>query len=370
MKKVSVFLCAALIFALFSGCGTTPAPTPTTAPTPAGPGGEPVTTPETPATGGVVNFYNWGDYIDEDILAEFTAETGIKVNYMLYETNEQLYSILRQGGSTFDVIIPSDYMISRLIAEDMLETINLENVPNYALIADEYKGMDYDPTGEYAVPYMWGTVGIIYNTAMIEGEIDSWAALFDEEYAGQILMFDNARDAMGIALLYLGYSVNTTDADELKAAYDLLAEQKPLLQAYVMDQIFDKLEGGEAAIGPYYAGDYLMMSEANPDLAFVVPKEGTNIFVDCMCIPKGAENKENAEALINFLCRTDISLKNSEYIGYTSPNSEVKDLIDLDDEAIEIMFPSAEVLERCEFFLHLPQDILDLYNEYWIQLKA
>lgn len=319
---------------------------------------------------GVVNVYNWGEYIDKDVLDEFEAETGITVNYREFETNEQLYSLLRQGGVSYDVIIPSDYMVSRLISEDMLEKIDFASVPNISLIDEDFSGMDYDPDGEYSVPYMWGTVGLIYNSSVIEDEIDSWSALFDEKYSGQILMFDNSRDAMGIALKYLGYSLNTTDAAELDAAYELLSGQKPLLQAYVMDQIFDKLESGEAAIGPYYAGDYLSMAENNPDLEFVVPKEGSNRFVDLMCIPKGAENKANAEAFINFMCKTDVSLRNSEEIGYTSPNVEVRELMELDDAEMEIMYPPDTVLSRCEFFINLPQNILDKYDEYWVKLKS
>ena len=318
----------------------------------------------------VVNVYNWGEYMDESIFDDFKTETGITVNYFNFETNEQLYSIMRQGGVNYDVIIPSDYMISRLISEDMLEKIDFANVPNVELIDDGFDNNEYDPTGEYSVPYMWGTVGIIYNSAEIDWEIDSWSALFDPRLTGQILMFDNSRDAMGIALKSLGFSLNTTERPELDLAFALLQSQKPLLQSYVMDQIFDKLESGEALIGPYYAGDYLTMVENNPDLRFVVPKEGTNRFVDAMCIPKGAENKENAEIFINYVCQADVSLQNSEYIGYTSPVSEVRDQLELDDEALEIMYPSDDVLERCEFFINLPAETLELYDEYWIALKS
>ena len=345
MKKVfCVLLGLSLLVCVFSGCAG---------------GGK----------NGEVNVYNWGEYIDESLLKQFTRETGIKVNYKTFDTNESLYSVLKQGGVSYDVIVPSDYMASRMIAEDMLEKINFDNVPNLSFIDDGFKNQEYDPTGEYTVPYMWGVTGIIYNTTMISDEISSWGALFDPKYSGQILMFDNSRDAFGVALKYLGYSMNTTDLDELEAAYNLLREQKPLLQAYVMDQIYDKLESGEAAIGPYYAGDYLSMLENNPDLAFVVPIEGSNQFVDLFCIPKGAPNKANAEAFINFMCRTDVSMANSEYIGYTSPNHEVESLIELDDHERAIMYPSAYELSRCEFFVNLPQAILDAYDNYWIGLK-
>lgn len=317
----------------------------------------------------IVNVYNWGEYIDDSLLAQFEEETGIKVNYREYDTNESLYSVLRQGGVSYDVIIPSDYMVSRMIAEDMLEKINFDNVPNASLMDDSFKQREYDPAGEYSVPYMWGVTGIIYNSKMIEEEITSWGALFDEKYAGNILMFDNSRDALGVALKYLGYSLNTTDKAELDEAFELLKTQKPLLQAYVMDQIYDKLESGEAAIGPYYAGDYLTMIANNPDLKFVVPTEGGNIFVDLMCIPKGVENKENAEAFINFMCKTEVSMANSEYIGYTSPNKEVEDIIELDDATREVMYPDEAIKANCEFFINLPQDTLDAYDQYWVELK-
>jgi spermidine/putrescine transport system substrate-binding protein len=321
---------------------------------------------------GEVNVYNWGEYIDESVLDDFFEATGIKVNYTNFASNETLYSVLKTTGGNYDVIIPSDYMISRLIEEDMLEKIDFSNIPNFDLIDEQYKNLEYDPAGEYSVPYMSGTVGIIYNTSMIEDEITSWSALFDEKYSGNILMFDNSRDAMGIALKYLGYDQNTTINTELEAAYNLLREQKPILQAYVMDQIFDKLESGEAAIGPYYAGDYITMSEENPDLAFVIPEEGSNWFVDAMCIPKGAANKENAELFINFMCSTDVCIANMDAIGYTSANLEAAQIYaeELDEETYKIMFPPADVLARCDIFTNLPQETLDLYDQYWIMLKT
>ena len=268
---------------------------------------------------GEVNVYNWGEYIDDAVIDDFERETGIKVNYTTFTSNETMYSVLKTGGSSYDVIFPSDYMVSRLISEGMLEKIDFSNIPNYELVGDGFKNLDCDPNNEYAVPYMWGTVGLIYNTAMVDEEITSWSALFDSKYAGDILMFDNSRDAMGIALKYLGYSQNTTDEKELQEAYTLLREQKEIVQCYVMDQIFDKLEGGEAAIGPYYAGYYLSMKENNPDLAFVVPEEGSNMYTDFMCIPKGARNKTNAEIFINYMCSVDVSVANMDVTGYTTP---------------------------------------------------
>ncbi len=327
---------------------------------------------------GTVNVYNWGEYINTEVLEQFTEQTGITVNYKIFNSNESLYSVLQTGGSSYDVIIPSDYMISRLISEDKLEKIDFANVPNYKLIGDTYKDLEYDPNNEYSVPYMWGTVGIIYNSTIVTEEVDSWGILFDEKYAGQILQFDNSRDAVSTALMYLGYPINTTDEAQIKEAYDLLAEQKPLLQKYVMDQIYDLLEGGEAAIGPYYAGDFLTMQDNNPDLKFVLPKEGSNLFVDAMCIPKGAQNKANAEAFINFMCSTDVCVANMSEIGYASPNSEAAEQFagefDLtlpeDEYRYNILFPSQDVLSRCDVFINLPEATLKLYADLWTTLKS
>lgn len=322
------------------------------------------------ATNGEVNVYNWGEYIDEELLDKFTEETGIKVNYDTYSDNESLYSMLSSGSANYDVVIPSDYMISRMIDEDMLEELNFDNIPNFQYIDDAYKGLEYDPEDRYSVAYTWGTVGIIYNTTMLDYVPDSWSVLWDENLNGQILMFNNSRDAIGIALKYLGYSQNTTDPEQITEAVDLLIQQKPLVQAYVMDQIFDKLEGGEAAVGPYYAGDAITMIEENPDLAFVVPKEGTNLFVDAMCIPKGAQNKENAEAFINFMCDPENMAANIEYIAYSSPSSTARELLSDELKTSDICYPDEALLENTDTFINLPQDILDLYDSEWVRLMT
>lgn len=315
-----------------------------------------------------VNVCSWGEYIDTDLITEFEKATGIKVNYTTAESNEALYAKL--AGANYDVIVPSDYMISQLIEEGKLAELNYDNIPNFSKIDDRFKNLSYDPENKYTVPYTWGTVGIIYNTTMVDYVPDSWSVLWDENLSGQILMFNNSRDALGIALKYLGYSQNTTDPAQITEATDLLIEQKPLVQAYVMDQIFDKLEGGEAAVGPYYAGDAITMIEENPDLAFVVPKEGTNLFVDAMCVPKGAQNKENAEAFINFMCDPENMAQNIEYIAYSSPSTAARELLSDDLKNSEICYPDEALLANTDTFINLPQDTLDLYDSEWVRLMA
>ncbi|MCI9121723.1 MAG: extracellular solute-binding protein [Oscillibacter sp.] len=328
----------------------------------------------------VVNVCSWGEYIDEDLITQFEEETGIIVNYQTAESNEALYSLLKSGAGDYDVIVPSDYMISQLIEEDMLAELDFGNIPNYSLISQRFKGLSYDPEERYSVPYAWGTVGIIYNTSMVEEPITSWSAMFDSRYAGEVLMFRNSRDAMGIALSYLGYSLNTTDGTELREAFQLLqdAKNRGVYQSFVMDEIFQKLEGGNAAIGAYYAGDYLTMRENNEDLAFVVPEEGSNWFMDAMCVLKGAPHKEEAEAWINFIASTEANLKNMDYLWYGSPNQEALEQYPayyeelygeaLDPEDYAIIAAPPEVLEKCEVYLVLPMEIRKLYNDLWTEL--
>ena len=329
----------------------------------------------------VVNVCSWGEYIDPALIDQFEEETGIRVNYQTAESNEALYSLLKSGGGDYDVIVPSDYMIAQLIEEDMLEELNYENIPNFALIDDRFKNLDYDPENKYTVPYTWGTVGIIYNQDMVDGEITSWSALYDEAYAGDVLLINNSRDAIGMALKYLGYSVNTTNETEITQAYQLLAEatDKGVYQGKVMDAIFQKMEGGNAAIASYYAGDFLsMMDNTEEPLAFVVPEEGSNWFVDAMCLLKDAPHREEAEAWINFLCSTEASLANMDYIWYASPNREALEQYPayyeelygepLDEEIYQIMAAPEDVLERCEIYTNLPASTRALYNKLWIQL--
>lgn len=318
----------------------------------------------------VVNVFNWGENIDESIFDDFEEQTGIKVNYKVYESNEQLYTMLKQGGVNYDVIIPSDYMISRMIDEDMLEKIDYANVPNLSNIDSQYLNLEFDPQQEYSVPYTWGVVGIIYNTKTVTEPVTSWATLFDEKYSGSILQFDNSRDAMATALFYLGYDINTTDKAQLDEAFELLTKQKPILQGYYMDQQFDKLEGGEAAIGVYYAGDAVTMMSNNPDLAFVVPTEGSNFFVDAMCIPKGAANKANGEAFINFMCEDEIVIRNMEVTGYATPSASAYAILDDELKNNPIIFPDKSILDNCQTYVNLPAETLELYNDYWTKLKS
>lgn len=328
----------------------------------------------------VVNVCSWGEYIDEELITRFEEETGIRVNYQTAESNEALYSLIKMGGADFDVIVPSDYMIARLIEEDMLAELDYDNIPNFDLIDDTYKHLSYDPENKYTVPYTWGALGIIYNTAMVSEPITSWSAMFDPQYAGQVLMINNSRDAIGAALLSLGYSLNTTDESQLEEAFNLIKQAKDngVYQAFVMDEVFGKMEGGNAAIAMYYAGDYLTMLENNENLAFVIPEEGSNWFVDAMCVLKSSQHKDEAEEWINFIASTDANLANMDYIWYASPNAEALEEYpayyqevndeELDPELYAIMAPSEETLARCELYKNLPKATLRLYDSLWTRL--
>ena len=324
-----------------------------------------------------ITVYNWGQYISDgsdgylDVIAEFEAETGIKVNYLTFDSNESLYTKLKTGGSTYDVIIPSDYMVGRLINEGMLETLNFDNIPNYQYIDETFKNQAYDPENQYSVPYTWGTVGVIYNTKYVdEVDIGSWDLLWNSKYAGKILMFDNCRDAFAITEAMLGYSLNTEDETELRNCANKLAEQKPLLQGYVMDQIYAKMTREEAWIAPYYAGDYLYMVEENPDLGFYFPEEGFNVFIDAACIPKGCSNKEGAEAFINFLCKPEICGQNLEYLGYSAPISDAKAYMDEEVASSEIAYPSDETLAVSQSFNALDIETSQLMDSLWLSVKT
>ena len=325
--------------------------------------------------GTTLNVYNWGEYISDgsddtlDVNAEFEKRYGITVIYSNYESNENMYNKLSSGGANYDVIIPSDYMIARLVEEDMLEELDFSNIPNYKYIVDKYKDLYYDPENKFSVPYTVGMVGLIYNTTMVEGEPDSWGALWDERYEGNILMFNNPRDAFGIAQFYLGQSVNTKSIEDWNKAIDALKAQNHLVSSYVMDEVFNKMERGDAALAPYYAGDFLTMYDVNPDLAFVYPKEGVNFFVDAMCIPKNAQNKEAAELYINFMLEEDIAVANANYICYASPHELVLESDDYDLKGDPVLYPAEEDMPKTEMFENLDYETQNYMTMLWNELK-
>ncbi len=324
-----------------------------------------------------INVYNWGQYISDgsddciDVNAAFTEATGIKVNYMTFDTNESLYTKLKTGGSSYDVIVPSDYMAGRLIDEGLVQALDFDNIPNYQYIDEAYKNTAYDPDNAYSVPYTWGTVGVIYNKKYVsEEDIGSWDLLWNEKYAGKILMFDNNRDAFAIAESRLGYSLNTTDSVALASCAELLKKQRPVVQQYVMDQIFDKMTREEAWIAPYYAGDYLTMLEDNEDLGFYFPSEGFNLFIDCMMIPSSAEHKAEAEAYINFLLDPEICGQNLDYLGYSATEQAAKEYMDPEMADNEIAYPDTETLSRSEAFMYLPAETNQEMDSLWLDVKT
>ncbi len=324
-----------------------------------------------------LNVYNWGEYISDgsddslDVNAEFEARTGITVNYTNFATNEEMYTKISGGGADYDIIIPSDYMIARMINEDMLEPLDMGNIPNFADIDPSALGHDFDPDNSYSVPYMLGAVCMIYNTTMVEGTPDSWGLMFDETYAGDILMFNNSRDAFAVAQALSGLSLNPQSVDELEQASELLIEQKSNVEPrYVADEIFDALEGGNAAIGAYYAGDANNMIEANPDLSYVFPKEGVNVFVDAMAIPKGSPNKEAAEMYINFMCEAEISAANAEYIYYTTPVMGARELLPAEMLENPLIFIPNDVVANGTTFALLSDEVNAEMDRLWTDIRT
>lgn len=324
-----------------------------------------------------INVFNWGEYISDsyedgyiDVNREFEKLTGIKVNYVTYESNEDMYPKVKNGGASYDIVIPSDYMIERMINEDMLLKIDTSALPNYKYISDDYKNMYYDPDNSYSVPFNIGMVGLIYNKTMVEEKPTSWTALWDERYTGKILMIDNPRDAFAIPQKILGYSFNSTDEKELSDVAQMLIDQKPVLQGYVMDEIYNKMESGEAALVPYYVGDFISMQAVNPDLDFVYPEEGVNIFVDAICIPKCAQNYDAAMLYINFLLDPDVALSNAFYIGYATPNTGVLEHPDYAEmRNNKYLYPDEENMPETEYFRNLPQETLARFSELWNEIR-
>ena len=325
------------------------------------------------SSGDQVIVYNWGEYIDPAIIDLFEEETGIDVIYEEYETNEIMYPKIQSGAIAYDVVFPSDYMVQRMIENDLLAEINYDNIPNIKYIDPVYikQSRQFDPENKYSIPYLFGTVGILYNKEMVSGPIDSWSVLWDEQYKDSILMQDSVRDALGITLKYLGYSLNSTDLDELDEAKNLLIKQKPLVQAYVIDQVRDKMIGNEAAIGVIYSGEAEYTKSENENLEYVIPKEGSNVWIDAMVIPKNAKHKENAEKFIDFLCRPDIAKMNFDYTTYSIPNTAGRALIE--DETLKnspIVFPKEEDIKNCETFNYLGEKNDRIYNQIWREIKS
>ena len=324
-----------------------------------------------------LNVFNWGEYMSlgqedsMDVNKAFEEKTGIKVNYQTYDNNEAMYTKIKSGGAEYDIVIPSDYMIGKMINEDMLQKLDYSLIPNATLYIDQkFKGLEFDPNDEYSVPYTWGVVGIIYNKTMVNEPVDSWSILWDEDYAGNILMFGNSRDAFGIALLKNGLSVNPSSMEDIEIAKQDLIAQKSVVQAYVNDEIFDKMGGNEAALAPYYSGDAITMIDDNPDQDFAVPKEGTNYFVDSICILKDAKNVEAAHMYINFLCETEVALANAEYIGYATPHTGAYEMLDDETKNNQIAYPSDELLTNTQVFNTLPEDINTAMSDAWNEVRS
>lgn len=327
--------------------------------------------------GVTLNVYNWGEYISDgsdgsvDINAEFTKLTGININYTNFTSNEDMYNKIVNGGVSYDIIIPSDYMVEKLIREELVLELDFNNIPNYKYIASEYKDLYFDPQNAYSVPYSVGMVGLIYNATIVTEELDSWGALWDSKYDGQILMFNNPRDAFAIAQFLEDIDINTESEEEWTAAKNKLSEQKPFVKSYVMDEIYNKMESGEAALVPYYVGDFICMKDVNPDLEFVYPEEGVNIFVDAVCIPKLSQNYEAALLYINFLLDPEIALSNALIIGYASPNTGVLDHPDYADmRNNEYLYPAEENMPDTEYFENLPQETLTMLSNLWNEIRV
>ncbi|MBQ5649502.1 MAG: extracellular solute-binding protein, partial [Clostridia bacterium] len=322
-----------------------------------------------------LNVYNWAEYISDgsegalDVVAAFEKLTGINVNYSTYESNEVMYSKIKSDSVSYDVIIPSDYMIARMKNEGMLQKLDYSKIPNYEYIDEQYKGLYFDTENEYCVPYSVGMVGLIYNTTMVKEAPTSWSVLWDPAYAGNILMFNNPRDTFAIAQQLLGISLNTTDKAEWDRAAAKLREQRSLVQGYVMDEVFNKMEDGNAALAPYYAGDFLTMQSINPDLAFVYPEEGVNIFVDAACIPTGAQNVEAAHMFINFLMEPEVALANAEYICYASPNTAVLNNDEYSLKDSEVLYPANADSIKKEYFEDINADIRKYYEDLWVSIN-
>ncbi|MBR3927963.1 MAG: spermidine/putrescine ABC transporter substrate-binding protein [Clostridia bacterium] len=347
MKKLSVLVALALVFTFFA--------------------------PVLPAARAeeTITVFNWYDYIDDSVIEQFEEETGIKVKYANFTTVEEMYVKMTSGGGKYDIIIPSDYMIERLIKEDMLQELDYDLIPNAEGLIEWMKDPSYDPEGAHSVPYMWGTVGILYNTEYVDEEITSWQSIFDPKYQKDVFMLKSYRDTIGITLKMLGYPINTHDEEALNAAKEALIQQKKdgIVQGYLVDEVKDKMIGGEAAMAVMWSGDAMYAIMENDSLEYVIPEEGSNVWLDAMCIPKTCENVEAAHAFIDFMCRPDIAYKNMQYIYYSTPIAEVVEMLDEEELEYEALNPSEEAVERCEFFQDT-SDFIDIYNKIWNEITA
>lgn len=355
MKKIiSIILTAVLVSAsaaCFAGCGN--------------------------SYDGEVNVYNWGEYISLgeggllNVIDEFEKETNIKVNYTTYETNEELYNMLKNSNVSYDVIIPSEYMISKLIDEDMLLELNFDNIPNYNNLMERFKKLDCDPEGKYTVCYTWGITGLVYDKTKVAEKPTSWDALWNKELAGQILMFNNSRDAYAIAMQLCGINPSNCTKEDVDKASEKLAEQKPLLKKYVMDQVFTEMENSQSAIAPYYAGDIITMMDNNEDLDYARIESGANLFYDAMCIPNCSKNKENAEKFINFMHKPEIAAANFEYLYYATPNQVAYDeYLDEEVKNNEFIFPKDDYLDKCYVFTNVSDEVYSYMQEKFVKIQA
>ncbi|HZK57918.1 MAG TPA: ABC transporter substrate-binding protein, partial [Clostridia bacterium] len=303
------------------------------------------------------------------VLKEFEKEYGVKVIYETFSTNEDMYVKLKSGGASYDVLFPSDYMIERMIKENMLEKIDMDNIDNYKYIDGTFKNLDFDPNNEYSVPYLWGTLGILYDEKIVTEPVDSWDILWDKKYKGQILMLDSQRDSIGVALKKLGFNLNAENTEQLELAKQELINQKPLVMAYIIDEVKDMMIGGEAALAVVWSGEAVVIIEEGEDFNYVVPKEGGNIWFDNMVIPKTVRNKELAEKFINFMIRPEIAFKNTDYVGYSTPNAGAMEMLDEETRNDEVAYPSDDIIRNCEVFLD-PGDFLKEYDRVWTEFKA
>jgi len=321
--------------------------------------------------GTTLNVANWGEYISDgsegtlDVNAVFEELTGITVNYSYYDSNEALYGKLASGAVSYDVIVPSDYMIERMIADELIQPLDTSKLSNYSNIDPFFLNAYYDPDDAYSVPYFAGTLGMVYNSSMVETEPTGWTGLWDPAYEGNILTFNNARDCFSLAMLILDIEVNTDDLTEWDQAADLLKEQSPLLQGRVGDEIFNKMEGGNAAIAGCYAGDYLLMVENNEDLRFVYPEEGTTYFVEALCIPSNAQNYEAALMYIDFMLEYEVALANAEYTVYTSPVKPVVESTEYTYYGNELLYPGEEYLRSLQCYQDLDPQVRSYYEDLW-----